>query len=102
MIEKKIIKYLVIGLVFFSILEIMTLISVRRETKTNFNGVIKRIDYSEKRTPTVTIKGNRYGLSTGWRFNEKMEVGDLLIKEEGTMAYKLIKNKTGEVIFSNE
>jgi hypothetical protein len=40
-------------------------------------------------------------LGTGWRFNEKITVGDSLIKDIDKLNYRLIKLKTKEVINSD-
>jgi len=103
MIEKnKLIRYFIVGVLFFLIMYVLSILSARREKKYNFRGVIEKIQYSEKKIPTVTVKGKQYGMTTGWRFNEKMRVGDSLIKELDSTSYKLVKFGTGEVISSNE
>jgi len=101
MIEKKQVKYLVIGILFFLVAKILSVMFYIKERNYQFNGIIEKIDYNEKKTPSVKVNGKSYVLSTNWRFNEKMNVGDSLIKEKESTAYKLIKYKTGEVISSN-
>lgn len=99
MIEKnKLRKYLIIGFLFFLALKVLSVISDIKEKNYQFNGVIQKIEYNEKKTPLVTVNGKSYGLSTNWRFNERMNVGDSLVKEKDSVTYRLIKYKTGEVI----
>ncbi|NQX41259.1 hypothetical protein SAMN05421820_107204 [Pedobacter steynii] len=98
--NNKLKKYLIIGSLFFLGFKVLDAISDKKEKKYQLNGLIEKIDYNEKNTPTVVVNGKSYGLSTSWRFNEKMNVGDSLIKEKESLIYKLIKYKTGEVILS--
>jgi hypothetical protein len=98
--KAKLIKYAIVGLVFFSTLKVLSIISCSREKSYNFSGRIDNITYNEKKTPTVIVKGNSYSLSTNWRFNERMNLGDSLVKERNSIIYKLIKYKTREVVFS--
>jgi len=98
--KNKLIKYLIIGFLFLFTLKVLSIISDIKEKNYQFNGIIEKIDYNEKKTPTVTVNSKSYGLSTSWRFNERMNVGDSFVKEKDSMIYKLINFKTGEVIFS--
>ena len=98
--DSKIIRYLIIGVSFFVIVWLLTIRADIIEKGYQFNGIIEKITYNEKKIPEITVNGKAYGLSTSWRFNEKMSVGDSLIKEKGLLNYKLIKYKTGKVIFS--
>jgi hypothetical protein len=100
--NSQILKYLAITFCFLLFFICLSKISDVKEKNRQFEGIIESIEYSEKKIPVVTIKGTRYGLTTGWSFNEKMEAGDYLIKKEKTMVYKLIKLKTGEVILSDK
>ncbi|OKS86431.1 hypothetical protein [Mucilaginibacter polytrichastri] len=101
MIEKnKLIRYLIIGFLFFTTAGVFYIVSEIKEINYQFKGTIVKINYNEKRTPTVLVNGKLYYLSTNWRFNENMSIGDSLVKEKKSMAYKLIKHKTGEVILS--
>jgi hypothetical protein len=100
MIRKNIlIRYLMIGLLFLLLLKVFSLISDKKERNYQFKGVIEKIDWNEKNTPTVIVNGKSYDLSTNWKFNERLNVGDSLLKVKDSIKYKLIKNKTGEVIY---
>jgi hypothetical protein len=72
----------------------------KKEKNFQFRGVIEKIDYDINKIPDVTVNGNTYHIFTGRRFNEKMNVGDSIIKEKGSWTYKLIKYKSGEVVIS--
>jgi hypothetical protein len=103
MIERnKLIKYLIVGILFFMTAMVLNIISTIKEKNFKFKGVIEKIDYNEKKTPTVTVNDSSYSLSTSCRFNERMKVGDSLVKEKDSQLYELIKDKTGDVIFSNQ
>jgi hypothetical protein len=79
----------------------MSVKSTIKERDSHFNGIIQGISYTIKETPHITVNGNSYYLSTNWKFNEKMSVGDSIIKEEGSNKYKLIKIHSGKIFFSN-
>lgn len=76
-------------------------LSEMKEKRTHFIGRIDKLEFNDKKTPTVIINGNKYGLGTGWRFNEKITVGDSLIKDSDGLNYRLIKLKTKEIINSD-
>ena len=64
----------------------------------NFNGIVENITYDPNRNPVITIKGVEYELSySGWNdgwdiVNNKVEVGDKMIKKKGEMELLLIKH----------
>ena len=94
-------RYLLILLLFFVSTIIINTTSYLKEKHSEFAGVIQKIDFNEKKTPTVTIKGTKYSLGTSWSFNKEMEVGEYLIKTKNSINYSLIKNKSGDVIISD-
>jgi PBP1b-binding outer membrane lipoprotein LpoB len=98
--KKNIIKLLIVASLFYMCAWIVNAVADVKEENYQINGTIQKITYSVKGTPKVTVNSEMHALSTSWRFNEKMAVGDSLIKEQNTMTYKLIKHETGEVFFS--
>ena len=67
--------------------------------KCHFKGVVKKIDYNDKSTPTVTINSRTYGLAgSHFNFNRLIEKGDSLEKDSGRTKIKLIKHNGGKVI----
>jgi hypothetical protein len=98
--KQRLIRFLVFGFLCMLALNIWSNTVRIKEKNDQINGVIEKIDYSVKGIPTVLVNGKSYTLGTGWRFNEKMNVGDSLVKEKGLMTYKLIKSRTEEVISS--
>lgn len=79
---------------FFSILADI------KETKMEFRGVVEDVVYDEKGTPDVVINGIKYYLSSNdWFFDDKIQKGDSLIKKRNMMVIKLVKQKTGGIIF---
>ncbi|QEM06906.1 hypothetical protein DIU31_026620 [Mucilaginibacter rubeus] len=75
---------------------------VRKNYSIEFNGKVEKVIYSIKGEPTVSINGKTFDLPVNlWDFNHKIEKGDSLIKSKDSMVIKLIKYKTGQVIFCN-
>ncbi|HEX8021163.1 hypothetical protein [Mucilaginibacter sp.] len=99
--KKKIIGIMAISLLLYLVVYSLNKLSKIKEKRTHFIGRIDKLEFSDKKTLTVTINGNKYGLGTGWRFNEKIAVGDSLIKDSDRLSYRLIKLKTKEVINSD-
>lgn len=99
--KKKIIGITVISLLLYLTVYLLNKLSELKEKKTHFIGRIDKLEFNDKKTPTVTINAKKYGLGTGWRFNEKITVGDSLIKDSDRLSYRLIKFKTKEVINSD-
>lgn len=65
-----------------------------------FSGKVEKVSYSVKGEPTVLINGKGFDLPVNfWNFNHKIQKGDSLIKQKNSMVIKLVKQKTGEVIF---
>lgn len=99
--KRKAINYLAIGALFFIVLSVLYIRADKIEKSYQFNGTIEKVTYGDKKTPRVVIKGRTYFISyPNEDFNDKIEVGDSLIKKGDARIYKLIKFKTGEVIFS--
>jgi hypothetical protein len=99
--KRKVINYLAIGVLFFIVLLFLYIRADKIEKSYQFNGTIEKVTYGDKKIPTVVIKGKTYFISyPNEYFNNKIEAGDSLIKEKNSRIYKLIKYKTGEVIFS--
>ncbi|WP_413670501.1 hypothetical protein ACEN9X_11480 [Mucilaginibacter sp. Mucisp86] len=73
---------------------------VRKNHSIEFNGKVEKVIYSIKGEPTVSINGKTFDLPVNlWDFSHKIEKGDSLIKSKDSMVIKLIKYKTGQVIF---
>jgi hypothetical protein len=68
----------------------------------DFRGIIQEITYDIKGTATITLNGNTYVLPMGRSFTDEMNVGDSIVKLKGSMSYKLIKRKTGEVVYGKD
>jgi hypothetical protein len=99
--KRKVINYLAIGALFFMVTLFLYSRAEKIEKSYQFNGTIEKVTYSDKKKPNVVIKGKIYFISfPNEDFNDKIEAGDSLIKEKNSRIYKLIKFKTGEVIFS--
>jgi len=99
--QKKIISYFVIGVLFYIGAFFLFFRSDRIEKNYQFDGVVQKIRYSDKHTPKVLINGEFYAVTfPNEDFQKKIEQGDSLIKKKNSRAYKLIKRRTGEVIFS--
>jgi len=99
--RRKLIKYLTIGALFFIVSLFLYIRADRIEISYKFKGTIDKVTYSDKKFPNVVIKGETYFISyPNEDFNDKIEVGDSLVKEKNSRIYQLIKFKTGEVIFS--
>ena len=97
----KLIKYLVVGALFFIVLLFLYIRADKIEKSYQFNGTIEKVTYGDKKIPIIVIKGKTYFISfPNEDFNDKIEAGDSLIKEKNSRIYKLIKFKTGEVISS--
>jgi len=102
MYQRKLIKYLIIGALFFIVLLVFSIRAKKIEKGNQFSGIVESIQYGDKGTPKVVIKNNAYFLSsTSLNFNTDIKPGDSLIKERNSLTYKLIKYKTNEVILSN-
>lgn len=84
-------------LFFFTVI-VWTVIAHYFKVKENFRGVVEKVYYSEKHTPVVFIKGQKYALSIG--FYDKIQVGDSIIKNKGQDRYILVKKVTRQVISS--
>ena len=99
--QKKIISYLVISVLFYTGAFFLFFRRDRIETNYEFGGVVQKIRYSDKHTPKVLINGEFYDVTFPTEdFQRKIEQGDSLTKKKNSRAYKLIKRRTGEVVFS--
>jgi hypothetical protein len=71
-----------------------------KERAYEFKGIIKEVTYDIKGTPDVKINGIKYTLSyNDWNFDHQIQKGDSLIKVRNIMVVKLVKQKTGEIVF---
>lgn len=102
--QKQKANYLALGILLFIALSIFFFI--RGYLMVNgyeFNGIVQKVTYSVKGTPYVIVNGKEYVLDwNSWGFDNKIQQGDSLIKEKNTLFIKLVKQKTGEVIFFNK
>ena len=88
--------FTVIGFSFFiGYLIISTTIVWNLTCNLTINGTIQKIKYEEpKHIAYPTINGKEYDLYySGSGTGDTLSIGDIIIKEKGTMNYKLIKNK---------
>jgi hypothetical protein len=69
--NNKLKKYLIIGALFFLAFKVLDVISKKKQKAYQFSGLIEKIDYNEKKTPTVVVNGKSYGLSTSWMLMKK-------------------------------
>ena len=100
--KRKVINYLAIGALFFIVLSFLYIRADKIEKNYQFNGIIEKVTYGDKKIRKVVIKGKTYFISyPSEDFNDKIEAGDSLIKEKNSKIYKLIKFKTGQIIVSN-
>ncbi|MEB0261367.1 MULTISPECIES: hypothetical protein [unclassified Mucilaginibacter] len=98
--NKKLIKYILIGSSFLLIAMALNKWADFKQRNYEFKGVIEKISFNEKKTPTITVNHSEYALGSGWRFNEKLGVGDSILKAKNSLIYTLIKKKTGEIVLS--
>jgi hypothetical protein len=99
--KKKIIGIMAISLLLYLVDYSLNKLSEIKEKKNHFIGRIDKLEFNDKKTPAVTVNGKKYILGTGWKFNEKITVGDSLIKDSDRLNYQLIKLKTKEAINSD-
>ncbi|XHR98263.1 RHS repeat domain-containing protein [Mucilaginibacter sp. UC70_90] len=100
--KNKIVLFIAAALFINLCIYLLSMFSESREKDFEFSGKIEKLEFSDyKKTPTVTVNGKSYGLGTSWRFNEKLKVGDSLVKVKGLIKYKLIQSKSKQVIYSD-
>ncbi len=94
-------KFLLVGIpVFMGIVIFLYFRAYITEKHYEFQGVVQNVSYDIKGTPDIYIDGKKYILSyNDWNFNYKIDKGDSLIKRKNEMVIKLIKHKTGEIIY---
>jgi hypothetical protein len=68
-----------------------------------FNGRVESVSYDMKGIATIVIKGVNYDLSDlNWDFDQnRIEKGDLMIKEKNSMIITLIKSN-GQIIIEGK
>lgn len=95
----KILLPLIIFILFFGVLFFFYKRSSEKQLNYSFDGVVEVVRYDVKGKPYVTIEGITYYLSyNNWNFNHcRIENGDSLFKEKGSMKIKLIKHKLGNI-----
>ena len=99
--REKLIRYLIIGGVFISVMLILIIRADLIEKNYAFRGVIRQIHYTDKKAPIVVVCGQDYIMTFPDRnFTNNLQIGDSLIKEKGSRRYKLIKFKTHEAFYS--
>ena len=99
---EKIKRFVIVGGLFFVCMVLLYFRAVYIEKKTQFDGIVQKITYNEKGRPLVVIKEKEYLIGLpDIDFNDKIQLGDSIIKERDSKIYKLIKHETGEIIISN-
>lgn len=63
-----------------------------------FYGVVKKVQYDIKGTPTVFVNGVSYYLSyNNWDFNHKIAINDSIEKKKHSMVIRLKKTNSGNI-----
>jgi len=62
-----------------------------------FSGLVDRVDYDIKQSPTVTVNNEGYYIA-GYNTNHQIKIGDSIIKKRGSDVYKLVKSGSKEVV----
>ena len=92
-------------LILFAICAIIAIVAnylaKKRELERDITGVIRKIEFDEKRTPNVTVDNVTFPLLTFTKyFSLNLGIGDTIIKKKNSTIYKLIKVKTRKVVYS--
>jgi hypothetical protein len=88
--------FLVIGLIVYFLIRV----DYNLKLAYNFNGVVTRVVYNRNNYPIVTVNGVDYELSfDSWDCNDnKIDIGDKMIKRKGDMTLLLVKANSRDTI----
>jgi len=100
--KKVVIGIWIILAIYFICSTIVNVHNTRKENRAlSFDGVVESVTYDIKDYPTVIVNSKKYYLGANYNFNREIEQGDSMTKQRGSSIYRLVKNKTGQVLYFN-
>lgn len=95
-----IVNFIVISLLFILLIS-GYFYSANEDYRSEFNGIVTSVKFSEKNIPTVFVNDESYMIwLTDWKFYTSIEQGDSIVKKKNSMKYILIKKETGQIMIS--
>ncbi len=94
------------GLAFFVLFVIFSVVNKSIESKKalkwHFKGPVEYVYYNDKNTPHVVINHKKYDLFYAiWDKSIKINVGDTLIKQKGSLFIKLIRKNGTDTLYDH-
>jgi hypothetical protein len=84
---------------FMVVLMAIYKVNQRRTSNLSFSGLVQKVKYDDnKSTPTVTVNGDEYYLSTNLNFDRMIEKGDSISKKKGEIKFRLVKKGTDKIL----
>lgn len=90
-------RYIVFIAMFLTIFLLFHIRDQRENLACDFRGIVQKVSYDSNGTK-VTIKGHVYELNGDYDFGHKINVGDYLIKRQGSTIYRLVKYEKPKVL----
>ena len=99
-------KYYWGGLAFFVLFVIFSVfnkpIESKKSLKWHFKGTVEYVYYNDKNTPHVVVNNKKYDLFYAiWDKSIKINVGDTLIKQKGSLLIKLIRKNGTDTLYNH-